>query len=43
MKDKISKSKQENKTRIKISEFYKWHSSNTVDIKLGRRYLVEIL
>ena len=30
----------ENNTRIKASEFYKWYSSNTVDIKLGtRRYL----
>ena len=29
----------ENNTRINTSEFYKWYSSNTVDIKLGRRYL----
>ena len=29
----------ENKTRIKISEFYKWYSSNTVDIK-SARYLI---
>ena len=28
----------ENNTRTKTSEFCKWYSSNTVDIKLGRRY-----
>ena len=26
-----------NKTRVKISEFYKWYSSNTVDIKYGKK------
>ena len=28
----------ENKTRIKISEFYKWYSSNTIDIKLAKYF-----
>ena len=28
----------EYKARIKISEFYKLYSSNSADIKLGRRY-----
>ena len=30
----------ENKTRIKISDFYKWYSSNTVDIKLARYFFL---
>ena len=33
----------ENNTRIKTSCNSKWYSSSTVDIKLGRRYLVKIL
>ena len=32
----------ENKTRIKISEFYKWYSSNTVDIKLARYFIFSL-
>ena len=33
------KDRKENKTRIKLSDLYKWYSSNTVDIKLAR-YLI---
>ena len=33
----------ENKARIKISEFYKWYSSNTVDIKLARYFIFSLL
>ena len=38
-RSKEKKSRKESKTRIKISEFYKWYSSNMVDIKSARYFI----
>ena len=38
-RSKEKKNRKESETRIKISEFYKWYSSNMVDIKSARYFI----